>query len=97
MMMTTRGESTEGANETSPRQRRVRGDAPAHVDLMTDDELAAARVAPLVPPDDDDTQRRIVERVRVALSDERQGERACAIVLKRESSVGRVCEQCLIE
>ena len=65
-------------------------------DLMTDDELAAARAAPLVAPDDD-TARRIVERVRAALSDERQGERVCAvcdeIVLKRDSSIGRVCEQ----
>ena len=65
-------------------------------DLMTDDELAAARVAPMAAPDDD-TQRRIVERVRVALSDARQGERVCAVcdelVLKCESSIGRVCEQ----
>ena len=63
---------------------------------MTDDELAAARAAPLEPPDDD-KKRRIVERVRAALSDERQGERVCAvcdeIVLKYESSIGRVCEQ----
>src|SRR3984957_8432371 len=63
---------------------------------MTDDDLAAARVAPLEPPNDD-VQRRIVDRVRVALSDARQGERVCAvcdeIVLKSESTIGRVCEQ----
>jgi hypothetical protein len=65
-------------------------------DLMSDEELAAARGAPAVPLDDD-TKGRIVERVRIALSDARQGERVCAvcdeIVLKCESSIGRVCEQ----
>jgi len=47
-------------------------------DLMSDEEIAAARVAPLVPPDDA-TKQRIVERVRFALSDAQQGERVCAV------------------
>ncbi len=63
---------------------------------MSDGDLAAARISPLVPPDDG-ARRRIVDRVRVALSDARQGERVCAvcdkIVLKCDSSIGRVCEQ----
>ena len=46
-------------------------------DLMSEDELAAARVASLAAPGDD-TQRRIVEHVRVA-SDARQGERVCVV------------------
>lgn len=57
------------------------------VDLMSEDELAAARVAPLAAPVDD-TQRRIVDHVRVALSDAVCDE----IVLKCESETGRVCE-----
>jgi len=46
-------------------------------DLMSDEEIAAARVAPLAPLDEAAKQR-IVERVRAALSDARQGERVCA-------------------
>lgn len=62
---------------------------------MYDAEIAAAREAPLVAPSEA-VKERIAERVRVAMSDAKQGIRVCAvcdmIVMKDESRIGRVCE-----
>jgi hypothetical protein len=85
---------TEGSYK---RQRQSEVDAANAVpaDLMTDDEIEAARTAPLSAPNEE-LKQHIVNRTRAALSDANQGQRACAVcdecVFKNESRLGPFCQ-----
>jgi hypothetical protein len=80
------------------RRRKNAADAAARepVGLMSHDENSKINAEPLQPVSDDRC-REIVDRVRLAMSDEKQGERVCAccdeLVLKCDSSIGRCCQQ----
>ena len=75
------------------RQRQSEVDAANVVpaDLMNDEEIDAARTAPLTAPNEAQKQH-IVNRTRAALSDAHQGQRVCAVcdecVFKNESRLG---------
>ena len=75
------------------RQRQSEVDAANVVpaDLMNDEEIDAARTAPLTAPNEAQKQH-IVNRTRAALSDANQGQRVCAVcdecVFKNESRLG---------
>ena len=75
------------------RQRQSEVDAANVVpaDLMNDEEIDAARTAPLTAPNEAQKQH-IVSRTRAALSDANQGQRVCAVcdecVFKNESRLG---------
>jgi hypothetical protein len=62
---------------------------------MTDDEIEAARTAPLSAPNEE-LKQHIVNRTRAALSDANQGQRVCAVcnecVFKNESRLGPFCQ-----
>jgi hypothetical protein len=63
--------------------------------MMTDDEIEAARTAPLSAPNEE-LKQHIVNRTRAALSDANQGQRVCAVcdecVFKNESRLGPFCQ-----
>ena len=79
------------------RQRQSEVDAANAVpaDLMTDEEIEAARTAPLLAPHEE-LKQHIVNRTRAALSDANQGQRVCAMcdecVFKNESRIGPFCQ-----
>ncbi len=64
-------------------------------ELMNDEEIEAARTAPLAAPNEE-LKQHIVNRTRVALSDANQGQRVCAVcdecVFKNESRLGPFCQ-----
>ena len=87
-------ESVPYAREArAKRQRQSEVDAANVVpaDLMNDEEIDAARTAPLTAPNEAQKQH-IVNRTRAALSDAHQGQRVCAVcdecVFKNESRLG---------
>ena len=91
-----RQRSVEYGNRTK-RQRQSEVDAANAVpaDLMNDDEIEAARTAPLTAPNEAQKQH-IVNRTRGALSEHNQGQRVCAVcdecVFKNESRIGPFCQ-----
>jgi hypothetical protein len=84
-------------NNRTKRQRQSEVDSANAVpaDLMTDDEIEAARTAPLAAPNEE-LKQYIVNRTRAALSDANQGQRVCAVcdecVFKNESRLGPFCQ-----
>jgi hypothetical protein len=83
--------ATKAASYKRQRQSEVDAANAVPADLMTDDEIEAARTAPLSAPNEE-LKQHIVNRTRAALSDANQGQRVCAVcdecVFKNESRLG---------
>jgi hypothetical protein len=87
--------ATKAASYKRQRQSEVDAANAVPADLMTDDEIEAARTAPLSAPNEE-LKQHIVNRTRATLSDANQGQRVCAMcdecVFKNESRLGPFCQ-----